>query len=130
MYCAWAYTGWSGFFLGLNLSFISSDALIYFLKNHVNEDQRHKRSTEYTFTMPNQQGSSETSFEHLADRGPGIPSTSGADGEATSEDEVIRLLNSSDHYSALGFSKYGDVDVSVLKREYRKKVCIELSSSF
>uniref|UniRef100_A0A7N0UDJ1 J domain-containing protein n=1 Tax=Kalanchoe fedtschenkoi TaxID=63787 RepID=A0A7N0UDJ1_KALFE len=124
MYCAWAYSGWSGLLLGINLSFISSDALIYFLKNHVNEDQRHSKPTEYTYTMPNQQGGSETSFEHSADRGAGIPSTSGVDGEATSEDEVTRLLNCSDHYSALGFSKFGDVDVSVLKREYRKKAML------
>ncbi|CAM8911897.1 unnamed protein product [Rhodiola kirilowii] len=124
MYCAWAYTGWSGLLLGINLSFISSDALIYFLKNHVNEEQRPSRPTEYTYSMPSQHGGSETTFEHLADRGPGIPSTSGGDGEATSEDEVIRLLNCSDHYSALGFSKFGDVDVSVLKREYRKKAML------
>lgn len=61
-----------------------------------------------------------------ADRGSGIPSTSGSDAELTSEDEVVRLLNSADHYSALGLSRFQEIDASFLKREYRKKVHITL----
>ncbi|XVF28172.1 hypothetical protein REPUB_Repub15cG0006000 [Reevesia pubescens] len=59
-----------------------------------------------------------------ADRGPGVVSTSGVDTEITSEDEVVRLLNCGDYYSALGFSRYQNVDVNVLKREYRKKAML------
>ncbi|KAI9389865.1 hypothetical protein POPTR_008G101800v4 [Populus trichocarpa] len=44
-----------------------------------------------------------------ADCSPGVPSTSGADSELTSEEEITRLLNCTDHYSVLGLS-----------REYRK----------
>lgn len=52
---------------------------------------------------------------------PGFLSTSGTD-ELTSEDEVARLLKFIDHYSALGFTGYENVDFTQLKGEYRKKV--------
>lgn len=67
--------------------------------------------------------SSDNAPEITADCSAGVPSTSGADSEMTSEDEVARLLNCPDHYSALGLSRYENVDVSVVKREYRKRVC-------
>ncbi|KAK9288534.1 hypothetical protein L1049_016993 [Liquidambar formosana] len=134
VYCAWTYVGWFGLILGLNLSFISSDVLIYFLRNNINEHRRPNRPPEQTAGMRGQQGffygepvnasSSETTSGRSADRGPGVPSTSGADSEITSEDEVFRLLSCTDHYSALGLSRYEDVDVSLLKREYRKKAML------
>ena len=46
--------------------------------------------------------------------------------ELTSEDEVARLLNCADHYSAFGFRLYEIIDVSVLKREYKKKVMLKI----
>nr|POE95560.1 dnaj like subfamily c member 14 [Quercus suber] len=67
---------------------------------------------------------SETGPGLSADRGPGVPSTSGTDSELTSEEEVVRLLNCTDHYLVLGLSRYEDIDVSVLKREYRKKAML------
>lgn len=141
MYCAWAYVGWLGVLLGLNLSFISSDCLIYFLKNNVNQNSRPTDSPEETSGMHDQQGffngehvhasSSENGPWFSADRSPGVPSTSGADSELTSEDEIVRLLSCTDHYSVLGFARYEDVDVTLLKREYKKKVihllCIGIS---
>lgn len=57
-----------------------------------------------------------------ADRNPGIPSTSGSDSETTSEDEVVRLLNCTDHYAALGLSRFSNIDAVFIKKEYRKKV--------
>lgn len=130
VYCAWVYSGWLGLLLGLNLSFISSDALIYFLKSNINQQRRADRHFEQSAGMQGQPNffddenvsSSQTGQGFASDRGPGVPSTSGCDSDMTSEDEVIRLLNCTDHYSALGFPRYQDIDVSVLKREYRKKV--------
>lgn len=128
VYCTWMYVGWLGLLLGLNLSFISSDALMYFLRKNLNDQRR----TNGAFEQPAGAGtfageqwnssSSETGAGLPHDRSPGVPSTSGADSDVTSEDEVGRLLSSTDHYSALGFSKFENVDVSILKREYRKKV--------
>lgn len=119
--------------IGLNLSFISSDCLIYFLKNNVNQQRRPTGFPEQASGMQGQPGFFNDEQEHAsssengpwfsADRSPGVPSTSGADSEITSEDEVVRLLNCTDHYSVLGLSRFENIDVSLLKREYRKKVC-------
>lgn len=132
-YCAITYVGWLGLILGLNLSFISSDVLIHFLKNNIHEHNRFSRPNEETtgmrgppgsfFSEPMHTSPSETSGRS-ADRSSGVPSTSGVDADMTSEDEVIRLLNCTDHYSALGLSRYENVDVSLLKREYRKKAML------
>lgn len=118
--------------VGFNLSFISSDILIYFLKNNINQNRRPNGSPQQATGMQGQQGffyseqvhasSTETGSGISVDRSPGIPSTTGVDSEITSEDEVVRLLNCTDHYSVLGLSRYEDVDVTLLKREYRKKV--------
>lgn len=132
MYCAWTYVGWLGLIVALNLSFISSDALIYLLKNTTNEHRRSSRPPEQTAGMRGRPGFfngeqphasfSETGSEQAPDRSAGVTSTSGADSEITSEEEVVRLLNCTDHYSALGLSRFENIDVSLLKREYRKKV--------
>ncbi|XP_058000861.1 uncharacterized protein LOC110673004 isoform X2 [Hevea brasiliensis] len=133
VYCAWTYVGWLGLILALYLSFISSDVLIFFLKNNINQ-RRSSRSPEQSAGVEGQPGFfnsesfhssfSETSPGLSSDRSPGVPSTSGADAELTSEEEVIRLLNCTDHYSVLGLSRYENVDVSLLKREYRKKAML------
>lgn len=127
VYCAWFYVGWLGLLFGFNISFISSDALIFFLRKNINE--RGSPDTPFESTGPgnfNEQrnaSSSESGFGPTADRSSGVPSTSGSESDLTPEEEVVRLLNCADHYSALGFSKFGSIDVSILKREYRKKVC-------
>ncbi|KMT16316.1 hypothetical protein BVRB_3g054640 [Beta vulgaris subsp. vulgaris] len=131
IYCAWAYVGWFGVLMGFNLSFISSDALVYFLKNNIDE-QRSKpfQGTEGVQGDRNfSNGEAHFQYSDIGsgqstDRSAGVASTSGADSEITSEDEVVRLLNCTDHYSALGLSRYQQVDVSVLKREYRKKAML------
>ncbi|KAA8527340.1 hypothetical protein F0562_034945 [Nyssa sinensis] len=132
-YCAWAYVGWLGLLLGLNLSFISSDALIFFLKSNINEHRRPSNPPEtagmrgrpgFFYGEPVDASFSDTVYGQSADRSAGVPSTSGTDSEITSEDEIVRLLNCTDHYSAMGLSLYENVDVSILKREYRKKAML------
>ncbi|XP_010442423.1 PREDICTED: uncharacterized protein LOC104725453 [Camelina sativa] len=117
VYSAKSYVGWLGLLLAFNLAFISTDALIYFFKNKVNQ-----QSTAGGPTV------NDSSFENVpgfpGDRGPGVASTSGTDSELTSEDEVSRLLNCADHYSALGLARYGNVDMAYVKREYRKKAML------
>ncbi|XP_023000112.1 uncharacterized protein LOC111494407 isoform X1 [Cucurbita maxima] len=134
VYCGWVGTGWLGLLLGLNLSFISSDALIYVLKNNMNEHRRSNRYPEQAAGMQDQPGffqddpmqasSSEFSAGFAADRSSGTPSTSGADSELSSEDEVIRLLNCTDYYAVLGLSRFEDIVPSLLKKEYRKKAML------
>nr|DAD38343.1 TPA_asm: hypothetical protein HUJ06_008984 [Nelumbo nucifera] len=133
IYCVKIYVGWFGLLLVLNLSFISSDILAYFLKNTMHEHTRSNRPEQDAGTQnrsdsfygePSRTSPSEAAFGRSSDRSAGLPSTSGADAELTSEDEVVRLLNCTDHYCALGFSRYENVDVSLLKREYRRKAML------
>ncbi|XP_020597027.1 uncharacterized protein LOC110036835 [Phalaenopsis equestris] len=98
--CVRSYMGFLGLLFGLNLSFISSDVLIQVLKNNANENR----------------GSADFFNE--------IPSTSGRETELTSEDEVGRLLNCGDHYAVLGFNRFENVDISVLKKEYRNQAIL------
>ncbi|CAL1412950.1 unnamed protein product [Linum trigynum] len=134
VYCAWGYVGWLGLLLALNLAFISSDILVYFLKNNGNQHRSSDGSSENSAGPEGQPNfSTGESFPHgfpesmpgvSVDRSPGVASTSGADSDLSSEDEVIRLLNCTDHYSVLGLGRYEPVDVTLLKREYRKKAML------
>ncbi|CAL0309230.1 unnamed protein product [Lupinus luteus] len=133
IYCAWQYLGWLGFLLAFNLAFLSSDVLIYFLKKNIDQQSRSNPFEQragmnsqpgYFNDEPMQASFSENGPGPSADRNAGGPSTSGTDSDVTSEDEVVRLLNCSDHYSAMGFTRYQDIDVSILKREYRKKAML------
>lgn len=133
VFCAWTYVGWIGLIFILNLSFISSDILIFFLRNNVNEQRRAHTFPDQTTGVQGEPSfcsrgsvppSTDDGYVHPVDRDTGIPSTSGSDVEMTSEDEVLRLLNSTNHYSALGLMRFQNTDASVLKREYRKKVIV------
>lgn len=120
VYSAWSYVGWLGLILAFNLAFISTDALIYFFKNKVNQQNTADGPTDPL---------NGSSFENVPgvpgeDRGPGVASTSGTDSELTSDEEIARLLNCANHYSAFGVPRYGNVDVAYLKREYRKMVML------
>ncbi|XVF30018.1 hypothetical protein REPUB_Repub16aG0021200 [Reevesia pubescens] len=109
VYCAWMYAGWIGLLLALNLSFFSSDALIYYLKNNINRPDENPEQTNGMHSQPGffngesvHASFSENDPGFSADRGLGVASTSGVDTEITSEDEVARLLNCTYHYFALG----------------------------
>uniref|UniRef100_A0A1D1Z7B8 DnaJ subfamily C member 14 n=1 Tax=Anthurium amnicola TaxID=1678845 RepID=A0A1D1Z7B8_9ARAE len=136
VYSAKSYVGWLGLLLGFNLSFISGDVLIYLLKNKI-DDQRFNRSEQGWQSQRRTDDSNDESrhdpslddaFPHAsgrpADRGPGMPSTSGSESEFTSEDEIIRLLNCNDHYSVLGLARYEAIDASHIRREYRRKAML------
>ncbi|KAL2459751.1 Chaperone DnaJ-domain superfamily protein [Forsythia ovata] len=133
MYCAWTYVGWVGVLCGLNLSFFSSDVLLYVLRNTL-EQRGPNMHAEQAAGMQGQPSFFPRESMHASssgigadvpeDRNPGVPSTSGSDSEMTSEDEVVRLLNCKDHYSAFGLSRFQNVDLSVIKREYRKKAML------
>jgi DnaJ homolog subfamily C member 14 len=139
MYCARSYVGWFGLLLSLNLSFFSSDVLVQYVKNKVdneNSDGFSKNSEQSSrrpgnifkeFQQSSSNSTSQSGYAQSSDRSSGDPSTSGAEKELTSEDEVARLLSCTDHYSALGFHRYENIDVSSLKREYKKKVTLKMN---
>ncbi|CAA6675102.1 unnamed protein product [Spirodela intermedia] len=133
VYSAKGYIGWPGLILGFNLAFFSGDGLIYLLKNKI-DDQRSNRPEQawQSHGRTDHHSNGETwqdpfvddaSVRHT-DRSPGVPSTSGAETDLTSEEEIMRLLNCNDHYSALGLARYETIDASYLKREYRKKAML------
>ncbi|XP_078435745.1 chaperone DnaJ-domain superfamily protein isoform X2 [Wolffia australiana] len=133
VYSAKGYIGWLGLFLVFNLASFSVETLVYLLKNKI-ENQRssepeHASSQSSTGEDQSTQdtwhkSSVDDAFFRSSDRGPGVPSTSGADSELTSEEEIVRLLNCSDHYSVLGLPRYEAIDASYLKKEYRKKAML------
>ncbi|XP_057834341.2 uncharacterized protein LOC131044885 isoform X1 [Cryptomeria japonica] len=146
IYCAKCHVGWLGIIISMNLAFISGDILIYILKSGANESKG-KGFAQQTgatnggtrssangsgFGGSSEQGNfaSYRSFGESSQSSQSVdshasPSTSGlGGGDLTSEEEVIRLLDSPDHYAVLGFSRYDNIDVAVLKREYRKKAML------
>ncbi|KAI3690887.1 hypothetical protein L2E82_49099 [Cichorium intybus] len=127
VYSAWTLVGWFGIIVALNFSFFSSDALMFFLRNNMNEQRRSPEQNgpgEEARPSFNDGGTGSGSWSTPGvDRSPGVPSTSGSD-DLTSEDEVVRLLNSVDHYSAFGLSRFQEIDAVFLKREYRKKAML------
>eukprot|EP01018_Ginkgo_biloba_P025679 Gb_11082 [translate_table: standard] len=143
MYCAKVHVGWLGMVLGLNLAFISSDILIYFLKINASENKGkgfdeqtrankgragnfshgsgHTEGAKFHSERPSGESSQTSQFGESHGR----PATSGlTEGDPTSAEEVIRLLDSPDHYAVLGLSRYENIDIAVLKREYRKKAIL------
>ncbi|CAN6467294.1 unnamed protein product [Victoria cruziana] len=134
VFCAKFYVGWFGLLLGINLSFISSDVLIYFIKKNVKENKESSEPGErsqgdyFSGQAAHAAFSDEsfrTAFGVSPDQSQGVASTSGqAEIELTSEAEVERLLNCVDYYSVLGLSRYQSIDISSLKREYKKKAML------
>ncbi|PHU29958.1 hypothetical protein BC332_02051 [Capsicum chinense] len=109
------------------------DILIFFLRNNINKQSRADSFPDQTagvqgapsfYSSGSVPSSTDDGYVYPVDRGTDIPSNSGSDAEMTSEDEVLRLLNSTDHYSALGLMQFQSMDASVLKREYGKKAML------
>lgn len=102
----------------------------------MNQPRRPYKSSEQASGLQGQSGNlsgeeANASFSEAkpgisSDRSSGAPSTSGSNSDITSEDEVVRLLNCSDYYAVFGFSRYEDIDASLLKREYRKMVILSI----
>ncbi|GKA29118.1 chaperone DnaJ-domain superfamily protein [Tanacetum coccineum] len=117
LYSAWTHVGWLGVILALNLSFFSSDADYFFMRNNnTGPEPTPKVHASVTGGGTNQP----------ANHGFGVASTSGSGfgSVSMSENEILRLLNASDHYSTFGFSKFQEIDVLILKRKYRKKAIL------
>lgn len=140
--------GWHGVFLSLNLAFLSNDFLGYLFRlcesaeasPHFQEGKGSEPNFEdYSGDAEGFSHASEPEKVSSTKSSGRIPSSSNVDVKAATSasgnvktgsfplDEMERILNSSDHYEALGFSRHKHIDVGVLKKEYRKKVCSSLS---
>lgn len=134
--------GWLGLFVCVNFSFILSNLMIYFLhSNSPDADGQGFSGTTQGFTFGTDKKQKRRGYQsgasHATASGDqsqaaesmsstGSTSTSGMmDGELNSvEQEVERLLSCKDHYAALGLARFADVDLAVLKRDYRKKAML------
>lgn len=145
IYCVKIRVGWHGVFLSINLAFVSNDVLKYLLQCCDNiSDKSQSEEQKDAEILTEDEFSGECEFSDLNDepekprpckasckqsapstivekmREP--PSSVAVRQETSSSDEMKRILNSSDHYEALGFPRQKNIDAAILKKEYRKKV--------
>lgn len=147
IYCAKVHVGWLGLVFCVNMAFISSDILLYFFKESINESKgktssdqaessksrgRHfyNESTK-PFSSDGGVGSSGRSpggsFHTSQFGGLNTGPSTDDQGEPVSnlaKEEVMRLLDSPDYYETLGLSRFEDINSATLKRDYRKKVLL------
>ncbi|KAF5730798.1 hypothetical protein HS088_TW19G00398 [Tripterygium wilfordii] len=137
--------GWLGVFIAINLAFFSSDALNLLLewcdkmsettdehedsKKAVEEDD-FSADCEYTIPTdePEKQRACNASSKPagsscVVKQQKELSATTAVKG-TNSLDEMKRILNSKDHYEALGYPCHKKVDASVLKKEYHKKAML------
>ncbi|KAL4200708.1 hypothetical protein AMTRI_Chr02g254910 [Amborella trichopoda] len=147
VYCAQIRVGWFGVFLAINLAFVSDDLLNYLLQGYENANQNteFEEPTKPTVSMedfscdseysaPSGDGeefSSPQSSSKMSYSPPNsvkVQRDSAASkvviADSGSLDEMRRIMNSSDHYQALGLYRNKNVDVPLLKKIYRKKAML------
>ena len=135
--------GWLGVFLSINLAFFSNDVLNYLLQCFDNvsenthfEEQKESKPVmeddlfgECEYSIPTNESekvhpckSSSKSATTSVINQKEVSAKRVVKEETSSADEMKRILNSTDHYKALGFPRHIKIDTGILKKEYRKKV--------
>lgn len=148
IYCVKARVGWHGVFISINLAFLSNGILNYLLhwcdnlsessqsipfEQHIETDSFTEEdfTTDYESSVPSDdtekvhscKSSSQPAITTtLVNKPKEPPAKQVAREDTNSLDEMKRILNSADHYEAVGFSRHKKIDTLVLKKEYRKKV--------
>uniref|UniRef100_A0A1D1YEW2 DnaJ subfamily C member 14 n=3 Tax=Anthurium amnicola TaxID=1678845 RepID=A0A1D1YEW2_9ARAE len=144
VYCVYVRVGWVGVFLSTNLAFLSNNLLTSILQGYdcMCESARCEESKK---SEPLEQESSEncdssTPASEAEDHSCKSCKTSSAENvvkiekdhsssqevksDASSLDEMKRVMNSSNHYEILGFPRNKIIDPTILKKEYRKKAVL------
>jgi len=144
IYCVKVRVGWHGVFLSINLTFFSNDVLNFLLQwcDNVSEStqfEEHKESetvledefsVECEFSIPVDESekvqpcksSSPAASSSVVNNQRESSTRKVVVEETSSTNEMKRILDSVDHYEALGFSRHKRIDVAILKKEYHKKV--------
>lgn len=148
MYCVKVQVGWLGVFLAINLAFLSNDVLNYIIKwcDNLSESthSEHKEAdsfpeddfcTECEFPAPTEVDTEEeeklkscksttkpATPTSIIEKPKEVASKTVVREDGNSLIEMERILNSGNHYEALGFIRNKKIDVVLLKKEYRKKV--------
>ncbi|KAI4323155.1 hypothetical protein L6164_022784 [Bauhinia variegata] len=147
IYCVKVRVGWLGVFLSINLAFFSNDILNFLLQWFDNvsesshpEEQKPSETVleddfpeECEYSIPADgsdnlhscKSSSQPAITtSVVDNQKEIPDSKVVKEQANSVDEMQRILNSLNHYEALGFSRNKKIDAAILKKEYRKKAML------
>ncbi|KAM3396477.1 hypothetical protein P3S68_005483 [Capsicum galapagoense] len=150
MYCVKVRVGWLGVCLSINLAFLSNDLVNYILQwcdnlsesTHV-EDYKESEafteddfSTDYESSVPVDEPekvekvhacktfSDTASTSSVVTKQIEPPAKPVVREDANSIIEMKRILDSADHYEALGISRHKKIDTLLLKKEYRKKAML------
>ncbi|KAK1380350.1 hypothetical protein POM88_027094 [Heracleum sosnowskyi] len=110
VYCGWFDVGWLGLLYYCN-------ALMFYLTN--NNYEFRSPDTPSESNGPGNLGEQRNAASSESDFVPTADSSSGV-----THEEVERLLNCADHYSALGFSKFVEIKDFILKANYRRKAIL------
>lgn len=146
IYCVKVQVGWVGVILSIHLAFFSNDALNYMLQwcdnvsesTHFEEQKQSEPVVEDDFSgeceypIPTDESeklhscktSSKPATSAVINDQKEPSSSKVVKEEISSADEMKKILNSLDHYEALGFPRHRRIDAAILKKEYRKKVDI------
>ncbi|KAM1570824.1 hypothetical protein ACFX10_035777 [Malus domestica] len=146
IYCVKVQVGWHGVVLSINLAFFSNDALNYMLQwsdkvsesTHFEEQKQSETimeddfSGEFEYSIPTDEpeklhscnsSSTPATSTIINDRKESFPIKVVKE-EKSSADEMKKILDSIDHYDALGFPRHKKIDGAILKKEYRKKAML------
>ncbi|XP_034212146.1 uncharacterized protein LOC117624801 isoform X2 [Prunus dulcis] len=146
IYCVKVQVGWHGVILSINLAFFSNDALNYMLQwcdnvsesTHFEEQKQSEEvieddfSGECEYSIPTEESekvhSCKSSSKPVTSAVIDVPKESSpstvAKEEINSAVEMKKILDSIDHYEALGFPRHKKIDAAILKKEYRKKAML------
>ncbi|PIA25529.1 hypothetical protein AQUCO_11100004v1 [Aquilegia coerulea] len=147
LYCVKVRVGWLGVFLSINLAFISNDVLTYLLQGYDNESEdkhfEEQKETEsvveddisgdFESSVPTRESenfhsckstsnTSTTSTFLNSQKDSPVPRIIKADTSST--DEMKRIINSLDHYEALGIPRNKNINATLLKKEYHRKAML------
>ncbi|XP_068654349.1 uncharacterized protein [Aristolochia californica] len=147
LYCVKVRVGWLGVSLSISLAFLSNDLLNCFLKGYEGglestDFEEHKESESIPEDFPEDSGYSSPASEpekvsscKSSSKTPGTSSFVNIQkapsvgirverAEPVSLDEMRSILNSADHYEALGLPRHKNIDFLLLKKEYRRKAVL------
>ncbi|KAK1309020.1 hypothetical protein QJS10_CPA09g00730 [Acorus calamus] len=145
IYCVKAHAGWLGVVLSINLSFLSNDLLNRFLEGYDGmseakpfEEPKESEPIAEEFSEDCSSPPSEkaenssscksfcktSSISNLVNVQKGPCESKVVKDDSSSLDEMNRIMGSKDHYEALGFLRHNNIDVTVLKKEYKKKAML------
>ncbi|KAH7673807.1 Dnaj-like subfamily c member 14 protein [Dioscorea alata] len=146
VYCVHTRVGWFGIPLSLNLAFLSHDLLNKLLQGYdsagestnfeeckesepvmedFTEDFEYSPPTsEAENVSPCKSSSKTSSTPSLVSIQKDASSSKVVKSDSGSLDEMKRILNSSNHYEALGFPRNRAINCTILRKEYHKKAVL------